>query len=69
MSRGIDMIGEVESAGPGDTRVKPGDHVFGDIFGVGSGAWAEYVAVPERALTSAGGSSVRDVHCGEALAT
>lgn len=48
---GIDMAGEVESAGPDATRFKPGNRVMADIFEVGSGAWAEYVAVPETALT------------------
>ncbi len=48
---GIDMAGEVEAIGGGATRIKAGDRVFGDLFGVGSGAWAEYVSVPESALT------------------
>ena len=48
---GIDMAGEIESAGPGATRFQPGDRVMADTFEVGSGAWAEYVAVPETALT------------------
>ena len=48
---GIDMAREVESVGPDASRFKPGDRVFGDLFDVGSGAWAEYVAVPESALT------------------
>jgi NADPH:quinone reductase-like Zn-dependent oxidoreductase len=48
---GIDLAGEIESAGPGADRFVPGDRVMADIFEVGSGAWAEYVAVPETALT------------------
>ncbi len=48
---GIDMAGEVESVGPDTSRFKPGDRVYGDLFDVGSGAWAEYVTVPETALT------------------
>ncbi|MEX1335709.1 MAG: NAD(P)-dependent alcohol dehydrogenase [Candidatus Limnocylindrales bacterium] len=48
---GIDMAGEIESVGRGATRFQPGDRVMADLFGVGSGAWAEYVAVPEGALT------------------
>ena len=48
---GIDMAGEVEAAGAGTTRFDPGDRVMADLFDVGSGAWAEYVAVPEAALT------------------
>ena len=49
---GIDLAGEVESAGPEATRFKPGDRVFADLTAEGSGAWAEYVAVIETALTS-----------------
>lgn len=45
------MAGEIEAIGMGSTRFSVGDRVFGDLFGVGSGAWAEYVAVPESALT------------------
>ncbi len=48
---GIDLAGEVESVGPGASRFSPGDRVMADLFDVGSGAWAEYVAVPEAALT------------------
>ncbi len=48
---GIDMAGEIEAAGPGARRFVPGDRVMADLFDVGSGAWAEYVAVPEAALT------------------
>jgi NADPH:quinone reductase-like Zn-dependent oxidoreductase len=47
---GIDLAGEVESVGPDASRFGPGDRVLGEIFGVGSGAWAEYVSVPESAL-------------------
>jgi NADPH:quinone reductase-like Zn-dependent oxidoreductase len=48
---GIDMAGEVEALGSGAARFTVGDRVFADLFDVGSGAWAEYVAVPESALT------------------
>ena len=48
---GIDMAGEVEALGPGASRFAVGDPVFADLFDVGSGAWAEYVAVPQLALT------------------
>ena len=40
---GVDFAGVVEAAGPGVTRYKPGDAVFGGKFG----ALAEYVAVAE----------------------
>jgi len=52
---GVDLAGEVEAVGPLITRFKPGDRVFGmgrDRRGY-SGAFAEYVTVPERALTLA----------------
>ena len=49
---GIDMAGEIESVGVGATRFGPGDRVMADLFDIGSGAWAEYVAVPEAALTA-----------------
>jgi len=48
---GIDMAGEIEAVGPEAKRFAVGDRVFADVFDVGSGAWAEYVAVPEAALT------------------
>ena len=48
---GIDMAGEVTAVGPQASRYGVGDRVCADLFEVGSGAWAEYVAVPEAALT------------------
>ena len=48
---GIDLAGEVEAIGPDASRFKPGDHVMADLSAAGSGAWAEYVAVSEQALT------------------
>jgi NADPH:quinone reductase-like Zn-dependent oxidoreductase len=47
---GIDAAGVVEAVGPGATRFKPGDRVYGDLFSFGGGAFAEYACVPERAL-------------------
>src|SRR6185436_8887234 len=47
---GFDAAGEVEAVGPGVTRFKPGDRVFGDMFSFGAGSFAEYVCAPERAF-------------------
>ena len=47
---GLDAAGEVETVGPGVTRFKPGDRVFGDMFSFGAGSFAEYVCAPERAF-------------------
>jgi NADPH:quinone reductase-like Zn-dependent oxidoreductase len=47
---GLDAAGEVEAVGPGVTRLKPGDRVFGDLFSFGMGAFAEYACAPERAF-------------------
>ena len=47
---GLDVAGEVEAVGPGVTRFKPGDRVFGDMFSFGAGSFAEYVCAPERAF-------------------
>jgi NADPH:quinone reductase-like Zn-dependent oxidoreductase len=49
-SIGVDMAGVVEAVGPGATRFKVGDAVFGDMFGTGQGAFAEYVCVREQKL-------------------
>jgi len=47
---GTDIAGRVEAVGMNVTRFKPGDKVLTDIGGVGFGAFAEYVAVPENVL-------------------
>jgi NADPH:quinone reductase-like Zn-dependent oxidoreductase len=47
---GSDIAGCVEAVGRNVTQFKPGDAVLGDIFGLGSGSFAEYVSVPESAL-------------------
>jgi NADPH:quinone reductase-like Zn-dependent oxidoreductase len=47
---GADIAGQVEAVGSGITQFRPGDEVFGDVFGHSQGGFAEYVAVPESAL-------------------
>jgi NADPH:quinone reductase-like Zn-dependent oxidoreductase len=47
---GADVAGVIESVGPGATRFKPGDAVFGDLSAAGMGGLAEYAAAPESAL-------------------
>ena len=47
---GIDVAGVVEAVGPGVTRLRPGDEVFGDLFPYGQDAYSEFVCAPERAL-------------------
>ncbi len=47
---GTDVAGEVAAVGPGVTRFKPGDEVFGELFASGLGGFAEYVVAPESAF-------------------
>ncbi len=47
---GCDIAGNVEQVGDKVKLLKEGDEVFGDISGVGWGAFAEYVSVPEKIL-------------------
>ena len=47
---GLDVAGQVEAVGKDVTRFRPGDEVFGDMTEFGYGAFAEYVAAPERAF-------------------
>ncbi len=49
---GADVAGRVEAIGRNVRQFKPGDEVFGDIFGSGSGSLAEYVCAPENVLAS-----------------
>ena len=54
---GADVAGRVEAVGGQVTQFRPGDEVFGDLSGVGRGAFAEYVCVPEKALVIKPGSA------------
>jgi NADPH:quinone reductase-like Zn-dependent oxidoreductase len=47
---GSDMAGRVLSIGQEVKQFRPGDEVYGDILSLGSGAFAEYVCVPEKAV-------------------
>ncbi len=49
---GCDLAGQVEAVGPGVSRVKPGDRVWGSNQGLlgRQGTFAEYAAVEERWL-------------------
>lgn len=48
---GADIAGVVTAVGERVTRFKVGDEVYGDLSKVGFGGFAEYVAVPESAVT------------------
>jgi NADPH:quinone reductase-like Zn-dependent oxidoreductase len=55
---GMDFAGEIEEIGPGVTRFKPGDHVFGlspDVFG----CHAENLCLPETAAIAAMPTNLR----------
>jgi NADPH:quinone reductase-like Zn-dependent oxidoreductase len=47
--RGMDLAGRVEAVGPGVTRLRPGDAVFG---WTDTGSYAEYATVPEDHLVA-----------------
>ncbi|MBE2241019.1 MAG: NAD(P)-dependent alcohol dehydrogenase [Caldilineaceae bacterium] len=47
---GADVAGRVAAIGSKVKQFQPGDAVFGDLSAHGNGGFAEYVAVPERAL-------------------
>lgn len=43
---GVDIAGQVEAAGSGVTRFKPGDEVYANLLDHGYGGFAEYASVP-----------------------
>lgn len=47
---GADVAGRVDTIGKNVTQFKVGDEVYGDLAASGCGSFAEYVAVPEKAL-------------------
>ena len=47
---GCDIAGRVEAVGRDVTKFKPGDSVFGDVFGHNYGGFAEYVTASESDL-------------------
>src|SRR3954466_9901989 len=47
---GLDIAGHVEAVGRKVTQFRPGDEVFGELSRCGFGAYAEFVAAPEKAL-------------------
>jgi NADPH:quinone reductase-like Zn-dependent oxidoreductase len=49
---GEDVAGVVEAVGASVTSFRVGDRVFADLFAFGQGAFAEYVAAPDRAFAS-----------------
>jgi NADPH:quinone reductase-like Zn-dependent oxidoreductase len=44
---GWDAAGIVEAVGPGVTRFQPGDEIFGNSDGRGTGTFADYACLPE----------------------
>jgi NADPH:quinone reductase-like Zn-dependent oxidoreductase len=47
----LDVAGRVEAVGANVTRLRTGDEVWADLFGLGHGAFAEYVCAPEGGFT------------------
>jgi NADPH:quinone reductase-like Zn-dependent oxidoreductase len=47
---GLDLAGTVEQVGAGVTVDRPGDRVWGDVFDLRQGAFADYVCVPAGSL-------------------
>lgn len=47
---GVDIAGRIEAVGSNVKQFQTGDDVYGDISACENGGFAEYVAVPERAV-------------------
>ena len=62
---GADIAGTIEAVGKNVKQFQPGDEVFADLSASGFGGFAEYVCIPEKAL------SIKPVHVSfeEAAAT
>jgi 2-desacetyl-2-hydroxyethyl bacteriochlorophyllide A dehydrogenase len=48
---GVDVAGQVEAVGPDVTRFQPGDQVYANLLDHGYGGFADYVAVPVKAIS------------------
>lgn len=48
---GVDISGVIEAVGSHAAKFEPGDAVYGDLSECGFGGFAEYVCVPETALS------------------